>query len=161
MNVDALYSKIIPPPTREARDGFSNEHILNALGEKERNEIESRLLSDLDNADHWDSLVVSTLINLKSEKALEKMTDLLNSESDFFKRIVMASAIYQLSGNTAMIEVAVSAFKSRTKKYSTLSMMNHLSKIREPEIMQLMEKLAHSKDSVVRFNANVLIERMK
>ncbi|MET7030807.1 hypothetical protein [Sediminicola luteus] len=107
---DKLLKRIIPPPTREEREGFSNQKLLAELSPQELENVEKGLIEML--ADQDDFLIGETLVFLNSEWSIPGLRDRLKKASSTFEKIKWVSLVNDLrNGNSEMEKIAYEEFQ--------------------------------------------------
>ncbi|TXK71252.1 HEAT repeat domain-containing protein [Mesonia sp. HuA40] len=85
-SIEQLIKELIPPNDYQHRNGFSNEHIVLSLTEKEKLEVESTLIEMLE--DKEDDLIGETLTIMKSTDSLPTLQKRLNLTNSSTMKII-------------------------------------------------------------------------
>jgi hypothetical protein len=164
MNINDLVQKVIPPSTREHREGFSNESILKGLSEDEKYLLEEELIkkleSQVEDKSSIDALIVETLSRVGSSKSMDILFKVLHSGVNNFDKIITAQTIYQLSGDEEMINVAINAFLKIDNKevdphyiYTLISAFYRMAKFDTERTTAVVEKYMDHNEYLVSYNA--------
>mgnify|MGYP003142203209 CR=1 FL=1 len=130
-NIEQLIKELIPPSDYQHRNGFSNEHIVLSLTEKEKKEVERKLIEMLEKKE--DDLIGETLTIMKSTNSLPTLQKRLNLTKSPTMRIIWASYINEIkNGDEEMKEIALKEMDKVSEKYcderinnKVLNFINH------------------------------------
>ncbi|MEY8847378.1 hypothetical protein AB9K26_01065 [Psychroserpens sp. XS_ASV72] len=152
-DIEKLIREIIPPPTREEREGFTNDKIISGLNEEEFLAVEKRLIQELDKND--DLLIAQTLAEMKSENALPVLSKRLNEKDSHFEKITWAALINDLkNGDSEMEQIAFEEFEKLEFIYAVQgSIFMELIKFKSPRINKRIEKFIDHKYDLVAIHA--------
>ena len=166
MNVGDLVKKVIPASDREHRDGFTNTLLIDVLSDKEKEQLEDALINKLivESDRHIDTLIVDTLVYLKSQKSLPVFRELLNKETYPLSKLIIATSIFELSGDESTIEIAVDLFrkmedkKDSYYKYKLTQAFYYLAKLNNATVDSLVANYIKHEDYLVAYNAKRAME---
>jgi hypothetical protein len=169
MELEKLIKEIIPPSDYQHREGFNNEPILDKLTANEKRLVEDELLCLLlkETGKDIDTLIVETLAYLKSEKSLPVLKKLLSGDISDMDKLVIATSIFEISGEKEMTNVAISSFKKISQRkdvyyiYGLISAFYYLAKFRDPQINQVIEGYTNHKEYLVSYNAKRYLDLFK
>ena len=151
-NIDQLLKEIIPPEDYQHRNGFDNEHIILSLSEKEKVEVEERLIEMLKQKD--DILIGETLSIMKSKNSLEQLRERLELTKKSASKIIWASFINEIeNGNEEMKSIALNEFENVTEKYTLISTFHYLSRFQDSRIKEKVLSFINHKDYLIAYNA--------
>ncbi len=155
-DINQLLKEIIPPDDYQHRNGFSNEHIILSLTEKEKTEVEKYLIEMLEEND--DDLVGETLSFMKSEKSLTALKKRLDSTKSSSSRIIWASFINEIKdGDEEMKKIALNEIENITEKYSLTLIFHYLSRFKDVRINAKIQSYINHKDYLIAYNARTSI----
>ena len=159
-NIDKLLAKIIPPPTREEREGFTNTKILSELTAEELKIIEGRLINMLNTND--DYLIADTLVYLNSVDSLDTMRFRLGQANTAAERIRWAGFIYEINkDDPEMEQIAFKEFQGFEFIYGIDSIIfDHLIKFNSPRINELIKEFVDHKYFLVAYHAKRVLNLM-
>ena len=103
-------NEFIPLDNYSYREGFSNEHLVDQLNLQDREELESELIKLLQAKPYTDTLIVTTLSYLKSEKSLPLLYAALKKAENYAQDIIIGTSIYEINGDPAMITAVLDSF---------------------------------------------------
>ncbi len=169
MEIEKLINEIIPPSDYEHRAEFNNEPILDKLTANEKRLVEDELICLLLNeADgNIDTLMVETLAYLKSEKSLPVLKSLLKDGIGDMTMLIIASSIFEISGDNKMVDIAISSFKNISRRkdsyyiYGLIPAFYYLAKFKNPEINKIIEEYTNHKEYLVSYNAKRYLDLFK
>lgn len=141
--------QIIPPPTREAREGFSNQSIIDSLSLQEKSVLEAQLLNLLKNSLEVDTLVVDTLVYMGSSGAVPLIEKKLKTESNSFIFFSLGLSLYKLSGNEVVVGEMVRRLKTLTSKFEIISGLNCLAATRSKKAILAIQEFSNHPSSTV------------
>jgi hypothetical protein len=157
--IKKLIDEIIPYPADYShRNGFSNDHIIDKLTAKERNEVENALIDKL-NKHPEDLLIVETLAYLKSASSIPALRKLLENSSLDMEKLIIASSIFEINHDNSMIDIAIHAFRQLDNKqdscyvYKLTSAFYHLAKFNTPSVAKIIKEYTDHKEYLVSYNA--------
>ena len=151
-NINQLLKEIIPPDDYQHRNGFSNEHIILSLTEKEKIEVEKNLIEMLEK--NHDELIGETLTIMKSEKSLTNLKKRLDSTKDSASRIIWASFINDINdGDEEMKNIALNEIENVTEKYTLTLIFHYLSRFQDSRINEKVLAYINHKDYLIAYNA--------
>jgi HEAT repeat protein len=161
MEIEKLINEIIPLNNYEHREGFNNEPILDKLTASEKRLVEDELIFLLLNktSKDTDTLIVETLAYLKSEKSLPVLKSLLKDAVNEMTILIIATSIFEISGENEMVGVAISSFKKISQRkdryyiYGLIATFYYLAKFKNPEINKIIKEYANHKEYLVSYNA--------
>jgi ribosomal protein S6 len=161
MDTDELIKEIIPPQEYKHRNGFSNERFIDSLSPTERNDVENKLIQLLDITS--DSLIVETLAYMKSEKALAKLYNLLDTIAESEIALIISASIFKINGDVEMINSAILNFKKIEERkdaykiYGLISAFYYLIQFQSNQTRVLIEKYINHKEPLVSYNAKTVL----
>lgn len=157
MNIEEIIASVIPVNDYVHRNGFSNAHIIDKLNNIERALIEDILIEMLSNKK--DLLIVETLAYLKSQKSLSTLYKLLDSETDYSAKIIIASSIFSINKDGNLLNLAVAAFQEMEKlkdssfAFKISPMFYYLRKFKTENTDSIIRKYATHPDHLLSYNA--------
>ncbi|CAL2085949.1 conserved hypothetical protein [Tenacibaculum sp. 190524A05c] len=156
-NIEKLIKQIIPPPTREEREGFTNDKIIAGLNKEEFLAVEKRLIQELEEND--DLLIGQTLVAMKSENALTVLLRRLKKKESHFEKIQWAALINDLKkGDSEMEKIAFEAFEKLEFVYAVQgSIFIDLIKFNSLRINKRIEKFVDHKYDLVAIHAKTVL----
>ncbi|WP_299118265.1 hypothetical protein [uncultured Tenacibaculum sp.] len=151
-NIEQLIKELIPPNNYQYRNGFSNEHIILSLSEKEKAEVEETLIEMLE--DKEDDLVGETLTLMKSTDSLPTIQKRLNLTNSPTMKIIWASYINEIkNGDEKMKEIALTEMDKVSEKYSRIGIFHLLVKFSDNRINNKIRNFINHKDYLTAYNA--------
>ena len=151
-NIEHLIQELIPPNDYQNRNGFSNEHIVLSLTEKEKVEVERNLIEILEKKE--DDLIGETLTLMKSTKSLPTLQKRLDLTKSPTMKIVWASYINEIkNGDERMKEIALNEMDKISEKYTRIGIFHHLAKFRDYRINDKIRNFINHEDYLTAFNA--------
>lgn len=156
MEIAKLINQIIPPSNREHREGFTNRHIIDQLNDSERQIVESLLIEKLlgnDEKKLVDILIVETLAYMKSTKSLPVLNNLLITNSDNFVKLIIATSIFKISLDYAMIDIAIDLFLTFNDKFQKIPAFVYLKNFNNTRTDALIQKHINDPDYLISYNA--------
>lgn len=165
MSSNNIINLIIPPRDYSHREGFSNKHLIDKLDLEERISVENKLIKMLEEQSEIDAdmLIIETLSYMKSQRAIPILSDLLSKCTDDFKKIIIASSIYIINNDQAMVESAVEAFLNLEKDldshsaYDLVPAFNYLNKFKSDKTNRLLRKYVNNDDYLISSNAKRIL----
>ncbi len=156
-DIEKLIKEIIPPPTREEREGFTNDKIIDGLNKEEFLAVEKRLIEELKKND--DLLIGQTLVGMESENALPALEKRLEKKDSHFEKITWAALINDLKkGDSQMEKIAFEQFKKLEFIYAVQgSIFMDLIKFKSPRINRQIEKFVDHKYDLVAHHAKKVL----
>lgn len=151
-HIRELIDKIIPPADYQHRNGFSNDNIIDKLSDEDKNNVEIELINLLSNY-NGDVLIVETLAYMNSHKSLDSLYKILNSLNTASDKIIIASSIYKISQDKAMVDIALNAIKTITDKYSLISLFYYLTNMQSNVINDYIAQFKSDSDYLLSYNA--------
>lgn len=152
MNLDKLYSKIIPPDNYQDRKDFYNEDILDSLDEKQKTVIEEMLIKDL--RTKCDLLIIESLAHLKSSESINVIENHLQESKDFHDKLIIAWCLYSLGKDREkMIDIAYESFLLIENKYTKTYLFYYLAMFKNDKINNLIKSFFNDKDFLLSSNA--------
>jgi len=166
MNIDKLVSEVIPPSDYQHRNGFNNIPIIDELTENEKQSLEKALIQKLQSeaGKEIDTLIVDTLAYLKSVASLPALKNLLEVSNDTVVRLRIATAIFEISHDVEMVDIAVSLVKEMDNKtdayyvYKLTSAFYYLAKFKTEKTKQLIKEYASHPEYLISYNAKQALE---
>lgn len=117
-DLDYLLNQLIPPPIREEREGFTNDHLIELLSDEEKVALVPRLIEMLNNSQ--DLLVAETLFKIDASVALPQVLECLKQQDSPMEKIVWTELVHHFDeGNPEMEKVAFDAFKELDFNYES------------------------------------------
>mgnify|MGYP001588699614 FL=1 len=151
-NIEQLIKELIPPSDYQNRNGFSNEHIVLSLTEKEKVEVERILIEMLEKNE--DDLIGETLTIMKSADSLPALQKRLNLSKSPTMKIIWASYINEIkNGDKEMKEIALNKMDKVSEKYSRIGIFHHLTKFSDDRINNKIRNFINHKDYLTAYNA--------
>jgi hypothetical protein len=144
-----LIKQIIPPKTRECREGFSNKMLIDQLSEDDRYNIKKELIALLIASEDTDLLVVETLVYLRCQEALRYFHLMLSKNPSPITFFGLALAIYQLSNDDNVINIMENKMLGLTEQYQIVTGLNYLAQIRDSRVVQILNRYANSDSTIV------------
>ncbi len=155
MDIQDILRRVIPPNTRDYREGFQNNQIIDQLNDLEKSALETALIAMLPVTK--DPLIIETLAYMKSSNALPALYDKLVTLPDM--NLTTAVCIFEINADSAMIDVALDAARkiaSRTdpyRKFSLIYIFFPLSKFKHQKINAFIEQFINDDDFLIAYNA--------
>ncbi|WP_435263472.1 hypothetical protein [Tenacibaculum sp. nBUS_03] len=156
-DIEKLIKEIIPPLTRDEREGFTNDKIITGLNEQEFLAVEKRLIEELEEKD--DLLIGQTLVAMESKNALITLLKRLEKKDSHFEKISWAALINDLKrGDSEMEKTAFEQFEKLEFIYAVQgSIFMDLIKFNSPRINERIEKYVNHKYDLVSHNAKMVL----
>ena len=156
-DIEKLIKEIIPPPTREEREGFTNDKIIAGLNKEEFLAVEKRLIEELEEKD--DLLIGQTLVAMESENALPVLKKRLEKKDSHYEKITWAALINELKkGDSEMEKIAFEAFEKLEFIYAVQGcIFMDLIKFKSPRINKQIEKFVDHKYDLVAIHAKTVL----
>ncbi|ALM08242.1 hypothetical protein SB49_10840 [Sediminicola sp. YIK13] len=156
-NIENLISKIIPPDSREEREGFTNDEIISALTSEEHKAVEIRLIQMLDKK--ADLLIGQTLVKMESVNSLSTLLKRLELKNSPFERIIWAGLINNLKmGDPEMEKIAFEEFEKLEFIYAIQGgIFLDLIKFDSPRINCRIELFVNHKYDLVAHHAKMVL----
>ena len=151
MNIEELIAEIIPPNDYQHRNGFSNVQLIDQLTNEERELVEDALIYKL--IENTDMLIVETLGYMRSEKSLPILNNMLEECSDNMRKIIIATSIFVIDRDNAMINVSINAFKHLDNIYQQISAFYYLKKFESPQTDSLIGEYTEHSNYLLSYNA--------
>lgn len=166
MNIDKLVNEVIPPSDYQHRNGFNNIPIIDELTKDEKQLLEKVLIQKLHSEaeKEIDTLVVETLAYLKSVASLPFLKKLLEVCNDIVIRLRIAAAIFEISQDAEMVDIAVCLVKEMDNKkdayyvYKLTSAFYYLAKFKNEKTKQLINEYASHPEYLISYNAKQALE---
>jgi hypothetical protein len=161
MDINKIISEIIPPDDYQYRNGFSNEHLIDKLSNDEKSEVETELITMLQQKP--DMLIVETLGYMKSEKSLPVLYELLKKSSEGMAKLILASSTYRINKDKELVEIAIASFKEIEKikdayyVYRIIPTFYYLVKFQESKITKLIEEYSKHPEYLISYNAKQVL----
>jgi len=161
MDIDKLVNEVIPPRDYQHRNGFNNIPIIDELTENEKQLLEKALIQKLQSEaeKEIDTLIVDTLAYLKSVGSLQVLKNLLEVSNDIVIRLRIATAIFEISQDAEMVDIAVSLVKEMDNKkdayyvYKLTSAFYYLAKFKNEKTEQLLKEYSSHPEYLISYNA--------
>jgi HEAT repeat protein len=161
MDIDKLVNEVIPPSDYQHRNGFNNIPIIYKLTEDEKQLLEKALIQklQLEAEKEIDTLIVETLAYLKSVASLPLLKKLLEVCNDIVIRLRIATAIFEISQDAEMVDIAVSSVKEMDNKkdayyvYKLTSAFYYLAKFKNEKTKQLIKEYTSDPEYLISYNA--------
>lgn len=161
MNIDKLVNEVIPPSDYQHRNGFNNIPIIDELTENEKHLLEKALIQKLQSEaeKEIDTLIVDTLAYLKSVKSLPTLKHLLEVCSVIDIKLIIATAIFEISHDAEMVDIAVSSVKEMDNKkdayyvYMLSSAFYYLAKFKTEKTKELIKEYVSHPEYLISYNA--------
>ncbi|WP_147321418.1 MULTISPECIES: hypothetical protein [unclassified Arenibacter] len=151
-NIEQLIKELIPPNDYQNRNGFSNEHIVLSLTEKEKVEVERNLIEMPKQEE--DDMIGETLTIMKSTDSLPTLQKRLNLTKSPTMKIIWASYINEINnGDEKMKEIALNEMDKISEKYSRIGIFHHLAKFRDSRINDKIRNFINHEDYLTAYNA--------
>lgn len=156
-NIEKLIKEIIPPPTFEEREGFTNDKIIAGLNKEEFLAVEKRLIQEMEEND--DLLIGQTLVEMKSENALPVLLRQLKKKDSHFEKITWAALINDLKkGDSEMEKIAFGEFEKLEFIYAVQGwIFMDLIKFNSPRINKRIEKFVDHKYDLIAHHAKMVL----
>ncbi len=161
MDIDKLVNEVIPPSNYQHRNGFNNIPIIDELTDNEKLLLEKALIQKLqpEIGEEIDTLIVDTLAYLKSVASLPVLKNLLESCNDMVIKLRIATAIFEISQDVKMIDIAVGLVKQMDNKkdayyvYKLSSAFYYLAKFKNRKTEQLIREYTSHSEYLIAYNA--------
>ena len=151
-NIENLLKELIPPSNYQYRNGFSNEHIVLSLNEKEKTEVERKLIEMLEKNE--DDLIGETLAIMKSTDSLPSLKKRLNLSKSPVEKIIWASFINKIkNGDEEMKKIALNEFDNVTEKYSRTLIFYYLAEFCDSRINDKIRNYINHEDYLTATNS--------
>lgn len=156
-NIERLLRGIIPPDTREEREGFTNDEIISELNSEELKVVEERLIEMLKTND--DLLIGQTLVKMESVDSIPVLKKRLELEDSLFIKITWARLINDLKkGDPEMEQIAFEAFENLEFIYGTQGgVFLDLGAFDSPRINRKIEEFVDHKYFLVAHHAKMVL----
>lgn len=166
MDIDKLINEVIPPSDYQHRNGFNNVPIIERLTDGEKILLEKALIQKLQSeaGKEIDTLIVDTLAYLRSVASLLLLKNLLEVSNDIVLRLRIATAIFEISQDAEMVDIAVSLVKEMDNKkdayyiYKLTSAFYYLAKFKNEKTKQLIKAYVSHPDYLISYNAKQALE---
>jgi hypothetical protein len=164
MNIDKLVNEVIPPSDYQHRNGFNNIPIIDELTENEKQLLEKALIQKLQTDNEIDTLIVETLAYLRSAASLPMLKNLLQVSNEGVIRLRIATAIFEISQDAEMVDIAVSLVKEMDDKkdayyvYKLSSAFYYIAKFKNEKTEQLIKEYASHPEYLISYNAQQVLE---
>jgi hypothetical protein len=166
MDIDKLVSEVIPPSDYQHRNGFNNIPIIDELTENEKQLLEKALIQKLQSEaeKEIDTLIVDTLAYLQSVISLPVLKDILEVSNDIVIRLRIATAIFEISQEAEMVDIAISLVKEMDNKkdayyvYKLTSAFYYLAKFKNEKTKQLIREYTSNPEYLISYNAKQALE---
>jgi hypothetical protein len=166
MNIDKLVNEVIPPSDYQHRNGFNNIPVIDKLSENEKQLLEKALIQKLQSeaGKEIDTLIVDTLAYLKSVASLPVLKNLLEVSNDIVIRLRIATAIFEISCDAEMVNIAINSVKEMDNKrdayyvYKLTSAFYYLAKFKTEKTEQLIKEYASHPEYLISYNAKQALE---
>jgi HEAT repeat protein len=161
MEFEKNIDRIIPPMDYQHRNGFNNIPIIDKLTEDEKKMLEKALIQklQLEAEKEIDTLIIETLSYLKSVSSLPILKKLLEICNDIVIRLRIATAIFEISQDDEMVDIAVSSVKEMDNKrdayyiYKLTSAFYYLAKFKNEKTNQLIKEYTSDPEYLISSNA--------
>jgi hypothetical protein len=136
----------------QRKDGFPSD-LLDALSPEERTRAVSILKEKLDGRDDWP---VRAMAHLRVAESAPVLHCLLEKEPFPVIRAVIATAIYELTGDETMEKEVASVAAAREREWvHRLDAIHCLGRFKTDSAHKLLCELAHDPDYLVSYNAKL------
>jgi hypothetical protein len=136
----------------QRKDGFPAD-LLDALSLEERNQAIAILRQKLDGRDDWP---VRAMAHLQVKDTVPNLQTLLRQERYPVMRAVIATAIYELTGDAEMEREVASVAAACDKEWvHRLDAIHCLGRFKTDSAQKLLNKLTHDSDYLVSYNAKI------
>ncbi|WP_295664833.1 hypothetical protein [uncultured Mucilaginibacter sp.] len=152
MDLNKKIEEIIPINDHEHRNEFSNSHLINQLNEHEKKVVEDALIAKLQIYPE-DTLIIETLSYMHSTEAVPDMLKSLEKCEIGLQKIIIASAIFNLTKQDEMTDVALAEFKKLSKKWDLVFAFSYLSLFRDDRINNMIKDYCSNPDFLISYNA--------
>jgi hypothetical protein len=132
----------------QRKDGVPLD-LLDRLSQDDKVIAENELMDHIGFNDSWP---IIGLGYMKSTKSIDKLYKLLNKGSKYFK-IVIAHSIYQINGDSKMIDIAISESKRLKSTYEIIEILFMLRDFKDDRIDKLLYDFYNHNDYLVAYNA--------
>lgn len=166
MEIGKLVEEVIPPSDYQHRNGFNNVPIIERLTNSEKQLLETALIQKLQSEakKEIDTLIVDTLGYLKSVTSLPTLKRLLEESTDLVVRLRITTAIFEISQDAEMVDIAISLVKEMDNKkdayyvYKLSSAFYYLAKFKNEKINRLLMDYSLHPKYLVSYNAKQALE---
>jgi HEAT repeat protein len=166
MNIDKLVNEVIPPSDYQHRNGFDNIPIIDKLADNEKQLLERALVKKMlsEAEKEIDTLIVDTLAHLKSAASLPVLRNLLEVSNENVTKLRIATAIFVISRDAEMVNVAVNSVKEMDSRkeayyvYKLASAFYYLAKFKTEKTEQLIKEYASHSEYLISYNAKQALE---
>jgi hypothetical protein len=161
MDIDKLVNEIIPPADYQHRNGFNNIPRIDKLTSDQKQLLEQALIKklELQKPEEVDRLIIETLGYLKSKAALSVLKTLLEVSNDNMIKLSIATAIFEIDHDGAMINIAIELTKQMdTKKepyykYDLISAFYYLATFKNGKTNEVLKEYSTHPDYLISYNA--------
>jgi|GEM_PF-4662276 len=154
MNIDDIVKILIPPSVREYRDGASIKYsVIDKLTLEEKEGVTNRLIELLHEKQSPDDFIVDTLVYLKVEKALPILKELLEKEKGKVLKIMLIMAIFYISNDQSMIELALDTAKKTKDKLDFANVLRKISRFNSQKINNYIQSFTNHPDGLIAKSA--------
>lgn len=156
--------RIIPPKTREHRDGFSNQELLDELSDEDLKELEFELLKRVQleaETGKVDTLIISTLVYMHSNASVSILDGILNNHAiPPEKGVVLASSLFELTKSKYYVNLVVGYFDKIKSESLRMLCFSYLSKVNVPEVREILKFYTMSSDYLIAYHAKKSLDKM-
>ncbi len=157
LNIENFIDEIIPPSDYQHRDGFSNTQSIDKLDEQEKKLVEDALICRF-STDDPDTLIIDTLLYLRSEKAIPLFYDALQISSSAMIKLIIGTSIYELNKDADMINTCILSVGELEKNrayymYNLPTAFYYLAKTHNEKLNLLIGKYVNHKEYLISYNA--------
>ena len=161
MDIEKLIKEIIPPSDYAHRNGFNNTPLIDKLSSNERMQVEDALIYKLifESKEEIDTLIIETLVYLKSQKSLQVLQNLLTESNDCIIKLIIATSIFEINEDINMIDIAINCFKEIEKDkgpyyvYILSDAFYYLSKFKNSKANGIIKEYVNHKEYLIAYNA--------
>lgn len=161
--------KFIPPMDYQHRNGFNNIPLIDKLTEVEKKWLEKALIQklQLEAEKEIDTLIIETLSYLKSVSSLPILKKLLEKCNDIVIRLGIATAIFEISQDDEMVDIAVNSVKEMDNKrdpyyvYKLISAFHYLAKFKNKKTNQLIKEYISNPEYLISSNAKEALNPLR
>jgi HEAT repeat protein len=161
MDIDKLVNEIIPSVVDRLRNDSNNIPIIDALTREQRKLVEQALIKklELQKPEEVDTLIVETLGYLKSAAAVTLLKNLLDAGNNYVIKLRIATAIFEIEKDEAMIDIAIRSVKQIDNKndahykYKLPSALYYLAKFKNEKTNQILQDYISDPDYIISYNA--------
>lgn len=151
-NIAKIIDEIIPLNDYLNRYEFNNTHLIDCLTLHEIQLIEPILIQKLKKSPD-DTLIVDTLVYIKSKNALPIFYEIIGTLTNNVKIIIMASSIYKLCQDKEMIGIAIDAFRKISDSFDIITAFYYLVTFNDSIANDLVKTYTENEDVLVSYNA--------